>query len=169
MLFHNPATTNDFIAAVEDRCLPGRDRALRLVEFYASTSVAQRSNRCRRRSVTITHAYVGLNSFALVVEGNPVHARGHELIAQQFFLFADHNAVSVRIDSDNVERLRISDANAASLSDCIMMNAGVRADHRAFRVDDFTRAWQAISLSFRGEIAVDESGIITVGNETDFL
>src|SRR5439155_15697807 len=131
--------------------------------------VPERCDRRRRRGVTITHAYFGLRSFALVVWGNPIHARGYELIAQQFFLLADHDPVSDRIDSGNVQRLRISDANAASLSDRVMMNAGVRADDRAFRVDDFAGAWQAISLSFRGEIAIDEAGIITVGNKTDFL
>src|SRR5207253_1999868 len=85
------------------------------------------------------------------------------------FLFADDNTVSIRIDSGDVERLRISDANAASLSDRVMMNAGMRADHRTLPVDDFAGPRQAISLSFRSEITIDEPGIIAVGHKTDFL
>src|SRR5437660_12650947 len=82
VLFHNPATANDFVAAIENRCLSGRDRALPLVEFYVSTRVAQWSNRCRRGRVAITHSYFGLNRFVRIVKGNPIYARGHERIAR---------------------------------------------------------------------------------------
>src|SRR5205085_11166804 len=166
---HNPSAAENFVSAVEHCCLPGGYCSLRFDELDMRAVVRERGDDCSRRRVTITDAYFGLQSFAWIVDGNPIHARRGELIAQQFFLFANHDTVSVRINSRDVERLRISDTNATSLPDRVMMNAGVRADHRAFWVDDFAGPRQAISLSFRGEIAVNESGIITVGNKTDFL
>src|SRR5438105_6015227 len=97
---HNPSTAENFVSAVEHCCLSGGYCSLGFDELDMRVVVRERCNRRRRRGVTITHAYFGLQRFAWIVEGNPIHACGHELIAQQFFLLADDDAVSVRIDSD---------------------------------------------------------------------
>src|SRR5712692_507037 len=73
------------------------------------------------------------------------------------------------VDSDHVQRMRFGDADAAALSDGVMMNARMRANDGAASADDLAGSGQTIGLVFRFQVAIDEAGIVTIGNKTNFL
>src|SRR6266404_3848409 len=50
-----------------------------------------------------------------------------------------------------------------------MMYAGMFADYFATRAHNFTRTRQAFGLIFGGEIAIDESRVVAIGNKTNLL
>src|SRR5437588_9021091 len=77
---HNPSAAENFVSAVEHCCLPGGYCSLRFDELDMRAVVRERGDDCSRRRVTITDAYFGLQSFAWIVDGNPIHARRGELI-----------------------------------------------------------------------------------------
>src|SRR5215218_9298986 len=74
----DPAAADDFVAAVENRSLARRDRALWLVKDDACALVVERSDRRRRGCVTITHTRFRAHRFFqprffYVTKRDPVH------------------------------------------------------------------------------------------------
>src|SRR6266849_7667373 len=119
--------------------------------------------------MAIAHAYFRAHRLARIVQSDPVDAGRREFVAQQLFLMSGDNLVLQRIDSDDVQWLRFGDAEAAALSDGVMMNARMRANHRTACADDLARTGRAIVFVFRFKIPIDEARIVAIGNKTDLL
>src|SRR5687767_2916719 len=49
------------------------------------------------------------------------------------------------------------------------MNASMTSDHAAAAVDDLAFTRQTIARVLRFEVTIDETGVVAVGHETDFL
>src|SRR5206468_13016463 len=73
------------------------------------------------------------------------------------------------LDPDNVQRVCISDPQAAALTDSVMMKPRVRSHYLSLAADNLARVRQPISLFFGLEISIDEGGVVAVGNKTDLL
>src|SRR5713101_7357255 len=119
--------------------------------------------------MAIAHAYFRAHRLARIIQSDPVDAGRREFVAQQLFLMSGDNLILQRIDSDDVQWLRFGDAEAAALSDGVVMNTSVLADDGAAWADDLAGAAHAIGFVFRFKVAVDETGIVAIGNKTNLL
>src|SRR5436190_7339960 len=68
LIFDYPTASNHLFAVIEDRCLPWRDGALRLIENNAGAVVLHWVNRSRRRFVAISDFHVGTDQFRRFIE-----------------------------------------------------------------------------------------------------
>src|SRR6185436_3695864 len=73
------------------------------------------------------------------------------------------------VDVGYIQRLRSGDADSAALADGVTMNTRMLAHHGAASINYLTFARQTIGCSFSFKVAIDETGIIAVRNQTDFL
>src|SRR5712692_1295379 len=117
--------------------------------------------------MAIAHAYFRAHRLARIVQSDPVDAGRREFVAQQIFLMSGDNLILQRIDSDDVQWLRFGDAEAAALSDGVVMNTSVLANHRPVGADDLAGAGRAIGFVLRFKIPIDETGIVAIGNKTN--
>ena len=85
------------------------------------------------------------------------------------YLLAHDHLIPRRVDVDDIQRLRPGDPDAASLADGVTMNAGVMAHDCTTGIYYLAFAWQALARVFRFKVAIDEAGVVPIGNKTDFL
>src|SRR6266568_4159283 len=166
---HDPSAADNFIAAIEDRRLARRDRALWLVKFYAGAIICERHNRRGRCRVTIADTDFCAHRLSRIVERDPIDTSRGESVAQQFIVVADDYTILLRIDPENIKRPWLRDTNSAALADRVAMNARVRTNNLSAGRDDFAGARQSFGLLFSLQISIDEAGVVAIRNETNLL
>src|SRR5882762_8235936 len=132
-----PAAAEDEVAFVENGSLAWRNGALRRVERDLRRGGVERHDGSGRGLVLVAdfgeRAKLGGGVFA----GNPIHACDLACRLSEDIVFADHDAIFLRIDRENVKRLAGGEAEALALADRKIVNAVVAANHVAVLADDF--------------------------------
>src|SRR5204863_7242600 len=133
------AAENDF-AVIENGGLARCDGALRRVERNARNPGFQRFDGRGSGLVLVADFGERANSAGRLIAGNPIHAFDFANCLAKNIVFANHDAVFLRIDGENVERLAGGETKALALADRKIVNAVVTADHVTVFVDDFALA-----------------------------
>src|SRR5258708_23829013 len=136
----DPAADEDVVAVVENSGLAGSDGALRGVEGDARDSGAERLDRGGCRFVLVADFGEGAKRSGRLFAGNPIDAFDFAHCLSQDIVFADDDAVLLRINRENVKGLAGGETEALALADRKIVNAVVAADYVTLLVDDFSLA-----------------------------
>src|SRR5205807_1263115 len=115
----------------------GSNRALRRVERNARNPGFQRLDDSRCRLVLVTDFGERANSVGRLIAGNPIYAFDFTNCLAKNIVFANNDAVLLRINRENVERLAGGEAQALALADCKIVHAIMTANYVTVFVDDF--------------------------------
>src|SRR5947199_5917766 len=122
----NPPAAENNIIVVDDRSLPGCDRALRLMQSNARAIVLQWSNCCRCSVMIITDLHYRFERRAGIIDAGyrmPVHTVDFEFIANQMVRVAHDHAICFRIQIGDVTRARGTARKSFPLSNCEQLDA----------------------------------------------
>src|SRR5260370_6410170 len=160
----DPAAAEDDVAVVENSGLAGGDGALRGIECDARDGDAERLDGGGRGLVLVADFCEGAKRGRRLIARNPIHAFNFTYRLSEDIVFADDDAVLLRINREDVERLAGGEAQALALADCKIVKAAVAGDHRARLVGDFSfSALQGNSALLR--IRPDELHVVAGGHE----
>ena len=163
--FVDPAAGEEDVVVVEDDGLAGGDGMLRLLEVETEFVGGGDGRNGGLGGVIVTDFGGAKDGVTGGVRswGEPIGLVGDEGAAEEGVFVADGDLVGVGVDVDDVDGVAKGEADAFALADGEMLVAGVLADDLAGGVDDLAGA-----EGIRGS-ALDEGGVVLVGNEADFL
>src|SRR6267142_1554884 len=125
----DPTAAEDDVAVVENSGLARGDGALRGVERHARDGGVERLDCGGRRFVLVADFGEGAKRGGWLLAGNPIDAFDFAHCLSQDIVFADDDAVFLRINREDVQGLSGGETEAL-----------VAADYVAALVDDFTLA-----------------------------
>jgi len=125
---------------VENSGLARGDGALRGVERHARDGGVERLDCGGRRFVLVADFGEDAKRGGWLLAGNPIDAFDFAHCLSQDIVFADDDAVFLRINREDVQGLSGGETEALALADRKIVNAVVAADYVAALVDDFTLA-----------------------------
>ena len=100
-------------------------------------------------------------------DGNPIYVFNFEGGGAQGVVFADDDAIVLRVNREDVDGLAGSEAEPFALADSVIVYAGVATDDRAVFGDDV--AFLIVySDAFGARVRVDELHVIPVRDEAEF-
>src|SRR5258708_22820104 len=134
----DPAAAEDDVAVVENSGLAGGDGALRGVECDARDGGAERLDCGGRGLVLVANFREGAKRGGRLIAGNPIDAFDFACRLSEDIVFADDDAVLLRINREDVEGLAGGEAQALALADRKILNAVVAADHVPALVNHFS-------------------------------
>src|SRR5258708_25092915 len=134
----DPAAAEDDVAVVENSGLAGGDGALRGVERGARDGNVERLDCGGRGLVLVANFREGAKRGGRLIAGNPIDAFNFACRLSEDIVFADDDAVLLRINREDVERLAGGEAEALALADRKIVNAVVAADRIAVLVYGFS-------------------------------
>src|SRR5262245_41607109 len=163
---HSPA--NDQVAVVEHDGLAGRHSALRYIEpnldtFAVRAAVTPGSDRCRGRDVSMPDLGRHGQRRLETRPRDQVHLLRPQTVDFDFVAFTDDDRIAGRVDCGHVQGTTCREAQSATLTDGVVGNARMLAEHGAPSVDDRPwpkRVWNPPS---------EEASVVVVRNETDLL
>ena len=115
----NPASCDDDIALIADRCLTRRDRLLRLIQPDKRAIAIERDERRGRSGVAVTDLHRHCQPFARCLAATPVNPVDFKFLDQQILGLADKNSSRRGINIDDVTRSR---RTAGQTLRCPMVN-----------------------------------------------
>src|SRR5258707_9366470 len=163
----DPAAGQDGFVVVEDGALAWGDGALGSFEGDAGAIVGESFDGGGGGVVLVTNLCLAEDRRGWLRDGNPIYIFNFECARAQRFVFADDNAVVLRIYRKHIDGLAGCEAEAFALADSVIVCAGVAADDRAVFGDDV--AFLIVhSNSLGAGIGVDELDVVAVWNEAEF-
>src|SRR5882724_2205850 len=113
----DPGAAEDRVAVVEDGGLAGGDGALRGIEGDARGCGVERLDGGGRGLVLVADFGERANRGGRLLAGKPIHAFDFADRLAEDLVFADDDAILLRIDCENVERLAGGETEALALAD----------------------------------------------------
>src|SRR5260370_4945635 len=136
----DPAAAEDDVAVVENSGLAGGDGALRGVERDARDGNVERLDGGGRGLVLVADFGEGAKRGGRLFARNPIHSFDFADGLPEDIVFADDDAVLLRINREDVEKLVPGQAEALSLADRKIVNPVVASRHAAVFGDGFAFA-----------------------------
>src|SRR6476646_4516647 len=90
LLLPNPPATHYDITVIENRRLPGRDRALRLIEGDKNLVRPGLLDHCRGRFVAMANLHADPHRLTQIIDGNQIRAPRNQRLRVQVLLLAHH-------------------------------------------------------------------------------
>src|SRR6266700_6459736 len=100
----DPAAAEDDFAIVEDGGLAGRDGALGRIKSNPRAIVRNGFHGGGRGRVLVADFYEGANRSGRLFARDPIHVFNFKCVGAESVVFANNDAVLLRIDGENVER-----------------------------------------------------------------
>src|SRR5436309_673759 len=163
-----PSPANHRITVVEDRCLSGRDRCLRLIKLNPDSTCLGGCYRRRRLICSITYAHIRSQGLLRLRDRYPVHALGRERLSEQFGPATNHELIPWHIDLYDVERFAGSDSNAPTLPDSVAMQPRMLTDNFPALSSDLPGRDSRLTQLVSG-VVLDKPRVVAVRDKTDLL
>ena len=169
----DPAAAYDNVSIVEDGALAGGDGALRVVEDDLDFVGAGRLDGCWGGLMFVADLDGHMHGLADFVGRDQVHATSGESFRKEIGIVADDHLATVILDLNYVERRASGDTEALALADGEIVHSGVLADDFAVGGDHLASNGFAADfgsvVSLFGEVGVDETLVVSAGDEANFL
>src|SRR5207247_2979183 len=172
----NPAAAENNVIVVDDRSLPGCDRALRLMQSNARAILFQWSNRCNCTWMVVANLHRGFEFVLVAAIGDrgagiidpgynvPIHTVDFEFIRDQIVGVADDDTISFGIQIDHVTRTRRTAGKSFPLSDREQLDAVMLTEEISIDVVNFA-AMKLVIAQMRKQKRL----VIVARNETNLL
>src|SRR5690606_39680278 len=154
--------------AIDDARLAGRHRALRIVEAHADAPLVEPFDARGSRLVPVADLYLHRPGAQMLRRDEEVQILRFERLAQEVVRRSDHERVRLRLESGDVQRLGMSNAHLAPLSDRVVHEAGMLsldlAIGRSYRTGLEQRVLFAQHLAQHLDVpaAIDEADVLAV-------
>ena len=143
--------------------MAGCDCALGFVKDNANLPIRQWINHSIRFLLMVARTDSSPERLRWFLNRKPVEIAGKKLTVIQGAVRADHKRVALTVFTDHIDRLSGCHAEAAALTDRIMVQTLMPANNASVLIQDVS---SGICLSCP---APDKSGIVSVGDKADIL
>src|SRR5665213_2033507 len=132
------------------------------MQFYFHAIIFQRRYRRGRAGMVVTNLRRDFDWLGQLVERMPVAIRRGEFIAVERGIVADDDAIVLRIQLHDINRLARRDAESFALANGVKCNAVMLAEHMAVQIHN-------LDARFLHEVRLlEKAAVIVVRHETDF-
>jgi len=161
-LLADPATPQNTITIIKDKCLTGGDAVLGRSEPYPYAIIGKSLDMSGRGGVLIADLSEAVE-LSGKIELEPTESIRFELETGQVVVPSQDNPPGFRFNPDHKAGFAKCDSQSATLADRELVVSRMPAENVSGRIDELTRCFRATPVTFQ------KSDIVIIGDKADFL